>query len=248
MSSDFADRRSGTVAGRQANGETSAAPCGGAAAAGRSSPASRPGAAPGPGRPKYQPWPSVAPSARAVARCSVGLDALGEDDGAGALGVGVDRVHDLRDRRPGAVLHERRSSLTTSGEQQRQEGQRHRVGADVVDGDAPAEGADALDGAQQLGRAGGQGPLGDLQDDPQLPGRALGDGEQVVQRRAVEHLGLDVDEHGQRRQQALRRPRRGRRRRGRSRRARPAARPSRAAANSRSGRSSGPSGPRASAS
>ena len=104
---------------------------------------------------------------------------------------------------PGRSCTRRRSSLTTSGREQRQEGQRHRVGADVVDRDAPAEGADALDGAQQLGGPGGQGPLGDLEDDAQLAGGALGDGEQVVERGAVEHLGLDVDEHRQRGQQTL---------------------------------------------
>ena len=105
---------------------------------------------------------------------------------------------------PGALLHQPQVQLDDVGRQQREEGQRHRVGADVVDGDAPAEGAHALDGAQQLRRPGGEGPLGDLQDQPQLPGRVGGDGEQVVQRRAVQHLGLHVHEHRQRGQQALR--------------------------------------------
>ena len=131
------------------------------------------------------------------------LDAFGEHERAGPLGVGVDGVHDLRDRRAGTLLHEPQVELDDVGGEQREEGQRHRVGADVVDGNSPADAPNALDGAQQLGRAGGQGALGDLHDDAQVAGRALGDGEQVVQRCAVEHLRLDVDEDGQRGEQAL---------------------------------------------
>jgi hypothetical protein len=93
--------------------------------------------------------------------------------------------------------------LTTSGPQQRHEGQRQDVGTDVVQCQAPAEVADPLHGAQQVRRARRQRPLGDLQHDPQLPRGALRDRQQVVQRRAVQHLRLDVDEQRQRRQQPV---------------------------------------------
>ena len=122
------------------------------------------------------------------------------------------------------------------------------VGADVVERDAPAELADPLDGAQQLRGPGGERALGDLQDDAQLAGRGVGDGEQVVQRRGVEHLGLDVDEQRQRRQQALRDGAAEGGGAADARRARPAGRPRARRRTARSGRASGPSGPRASAS
>jgi hypothetical protein len=126
------------------------------------------------------------------------LDALGEHHRAGALGVRVDRVHDLGDRGAGAFLYQPQVQLDHVGAQQRHERQGHRLGADVVHRDAPADRADPLDRAQQLGRAGGQCPLGDLQDHPQPARGGLRDGEQVLQGRAVEHLRLDVDEQGQR--------------------------------------------------
>jgi hypothetical protein len=131
------------------------------------------------------------------------LDALGEDEGAGPLGVGVDGVHDLGDGRARTLLHQAQVELDDVGSEQREEGERHRVGAHVVDGDPPAQRPDPLDGAQQLGRACGEGPLGDLDDDAQVLGCAVGDGQQLVQRSAVEDLGLDVDEDGQRGQQIL---------------------------------------------
>jgi hypothetical protein len=80
------------------------------------------------------------------------LDALGEHECAGPLGVRVDRVHDLRDRRARPVLHQAQVQLDDVGGEQRQERQGHGVRADVVDGHAPAQAADALDGAQQLAR------------------------------------------------------------------------------------------------
>ena len=129
------------------------------------------------------------------------LDALGEHERAGLLGVGADRVHDGGDRRAGQLLREPQVQLDHLGAQQRHERQRRRVGADVVERDPPAEPADPLDGAQQLGRTCGERALGDLDDDAQLARGALGDREQVVERRGVEHLGLDVDEQRQRRQQ-----------------------------------------------
>jgi len=131
----------------------------------------------------------------------LGLDPLREHDRAGPLRVGVDRVHDLGDRRAGPLLHQPQVELDHVGAQQRQEGQRHRLGADVVHGDAPAEAAHPLDRPQQLGRARRQRALGDLQHDPQLSRRLLGDREQLGQRSGAEHLRLDGDEHRQRRDQ-----------------------------------------------
>ena len=131
------------------------------------------------------------------------LDALGEQHRAAGLGVVVDGVHDLGDGRARALLDQAQVELDDVRAQQRHEGQRHRVGADVVERHAPADVAHPLDGAQQLGRAQRQRPLGDLHDDAQLAGGRLRDREQVVQRGGVEHLRLDVDEQRQRREQPL---------------------------------------------
>jgi hypothetical protein len=87
--------------------------------------------------------------------------------------------------------------------QQGQEGQRQRLRADVVHRDRPAQRADPADGAQEIGGAGRERALGDLQDDPQLTRSRSGDGHQVVERSGVEDLRLHVDEQRQRREQPL---------------------------------------------
>ena len=130
------------------------------------------------------------------------LDALGQHQRSGGLRVGVDGVHHLRHARAGAALDQAEVELDHVGAQQGHEGQRERLGAHVVDRDAPADLAHPVHRAQQLGRAVGQGPLGDLHHHPQLAGSVGGDGQQVLQGGAVQHLGLDVDEQGQRGQQA----------------------------------------------
>jgi hypothetical protein len=131
------------------------------------------------------------------------LDALREHEGAGALGVVVDGVHDLRDGLPRTLLHQAQVQLHDVRAQQRHERERQRLGAHVVERHGPAEGAHPLDRAQQVGRTGGEGALGDLEHHPQLAGGRLGDGEQVLERRRVEHLRLDVDEQRERGQQPL---------------------------------------------
>ena len=97
----------------------------------------------------------------------LGLDAFGEHDSAGAFGFGVHGVDDRRDVRAGVVLDQRQVQLDHVGLDQRQQCQRRRVGADVVQGDAPTQLADPGDGLQQLRGLAGQGPLGQFQHDGQ---------------------------------------------------------------------------------
>jgi hypothetical protein len=132
-----------------------------------------------------------------------GLDPLGEDARPLALGIGVDRVHDLRDGRTRPVLDQAQVELDDVGPEQGHEGQRQGVRADVVQGHPPAQVAHPRHRAQQVGGALRQGALGDLQDDLQVAGRDLGKCQQVDQGRAVEHLGLHVHEQRQRRDQPV---------------------------------------------
>ena len=122
------------------------------------------------------------------------------------------------------------------------------VGADVVEGDAPAEVADPLDGAQQLRGPGGERTLGDLQDDPQLAGARRRRWRAGRPRGAVSSTSgstLTNTVSGASRPCSTAPRKAAARQTSSSSASRPA---SRAAANSASGRASGPSGPRASAS
>jgi hypothetical protein len=88
------------------------------------------------------------------------------------------------------------SSLTTSGPQERQQGERAPVRADVVEGDPPAPGAHPLDEREQLGGLRGDRALGDLVDDPQPVAGKAEDGLVLRRALAVGDLGLHVDEQG----------------------------------------------------
>ena len=125
------------------------------------------------------------------------LDALAHQQRARLLGVRVDGVHDRGDLRTGALLDQAQVELHDLGPKQGHEGERARIGTHVVDREGPAVLADAVGRAQQLCRTGGDAALGDLEHHRQMARRGDRDVEQVVQRRAVEHLGLDVDEDGQ---------------------------------------------------
>ena len=125
----------------------------------------------GPGRPKSQPWPKRAPRARAIVELLLGLDALGEQDGAGALGFGVDGVDDRGDRGRRVLLDEPQVELDDLGPDEGHQRERAVVGADVVQRDRQAEGAQRLDAGEHLGGTVGQGALGELEDDVELADR-----------------------------------------------------------------------------
>jgi hypothetical protein len=121
------------------------------------------------------------------------LDPLGEDGGARLVGVGADRAHDRGGLGAERLLDEAHVELDDVGAQERHEGDRAPVGTDVVECEAPAAAAQGRDRAQQLGRAVGEAPLGDLGDDGQLARGALQRGRGDV-RHGVEDIRLDVHE------------------------------------------------------
>ncbi len=126
------------------------------------------------------------------------LDALREQHGSGPLGVRVHGVHDFRHRGTGSLLDQAQVQLDDVRAQQRHEGQRQVVGADIVEGDPPAGCAQPLHGREEFRRSGSDRPLGDLEDDVQLAGRGVGDRQQLVERGGVQHLRFHVDEQRQR--------------------------------------------------
>jgi hypothetical protein len=67
-----------------------------------------------------------------------GLDALGQDDGVGPLGVRPDAVDDVGRLGGGAALQQPHVQLDQVGADEWQHGQAGRRGADVVQGHAPA--------------------------------------------------------------------------------------------------------------
>ena len=101
------------------------------------------------------------------------LDALGEQDGAGALGLGVDGVDDRGDRGRGVLLDEPQVELDDLGGDERHQRERAAVGADVVEGDRHAGPAQGVDAGEHLGGAVGQRALGELEHDVELLARPL---------------------------------------------------------------------------
>ena len=131
----------------------------------------------------------------------LGLDPLGEQDRAGALGLGGDGVeHARRDRRGAARLDQGHVELDHVGREERHQRERALVDADVVERDPAAALAQPRDGGEHLGRAVGERALGELDDHAQAPGAQVG---LVGQRRVVAQHGggLDVDEQRERRRQ-----------------------------------------------
>ena len=107
------------------------------------------------------------------AQVVLGLDPLGEDQRAGPLRLGVDRVDDFGDLLRGAVVQQFQVELDHVGAQERDQGERARVGADVVEGDPGAAPAQVLGQRDQVGGVVGEGALGQLDDQREAVQRVL---------------------------------------------------------------------------
>ena len=129
------------------------------------------------------------------------LDALGDDQGVGPLGLGPDGVDDMGRLGGRPALEQAHVQLDQVGADEGQHGQAGRRGADVVEGDAPAGPAGLGDGGQQPGRVAGHGPLGHLDDHPQAVLAELDGRTQIVGAGDAEGDRLGVDEQGQGRDQ-----------------------------------------------
>ena len=125
------------------------------------------------------------------------LDALGDDQGVGPLGLGPDGVDDMGRLGGRPALEQAHVQLDQVGADEGQHGQAGRRGADVVEGDAPAGPAGLGDGGQQPGRVAGHGPLGHLDDHPQAVLAELDGRTQIVGAGDAEGDRLGVDEQGQ---------------------------------------------------
>ena len=139
---------------------------------------------------------------------------------------------------PGPLLHQAQVELDDVGAQQRHEGQRHRRRRRRRRARCPSRASRTRSTVRSssAGRAASARSV-ISRTTRSSPGAPSAMRQQVVERGGVEHLGLDVDEHGQRRQQALLDRAAEGRGAAEPRRARPAGPAARAAANSRSGRS-----------
>ena len=212
-------------------------------------PASGPGAAPHPALPERR-----AEGAGPIARCCLVLDALGQHQRPRPLVLGGDRRDDrgLVARRARRWIR-LRSSLMTSGSMNGSRASRAHVGAEVVQRDPAARRrrCPALAMRNSSAGAGGDGPLGDLEDEVQLRSGRGPTGRRAragTARRS--RSGSQVEEQrGAAPQPRPPAPRRTAATRQAQSKLAPPVPPTPAVANSRSGRSSGePSGPRASAS
>ena len=218
-------RRGGARAGRAA------------AACGRQ----RPGAA-------VEPALAVAGAERAGGRrVRLGLDALGQHEGAGALGLGVDRVDDAAIAGDGRSWTSRRSSLMTSGSRNGISASERGSAPTSSSAIAQAGRAQALDaGSISAGRSVSARSVSS--NTMSSRARAASSSSAHAAGRRVERRGLDVQEQaGGRRRPASSAPRRAAARHAHS---SSVTTPGRAGGGEqRAGRSSGvPSGPRASAS
>ena len=125
----------------------------------------------------------------------LGVDPLGQHGGEALLGLGADRGDDPRHVLGLAVAQQPQVELDHVGIEHRHQRERARVGADVVERDAPAEPAQLRERAQQRLRALGQRALGDLHDEREAGARRVG---QVV----LERARVGVDEQAERRAEA----------------------------------------------
>jgi hypothetical protein len=124
------------------------------------------------------------------------LDPFGEDDRAGPLAVRHDGRHDRRLIRRRPLAHQRHVQLDDVGRQEREQRERRRVGADVVEGDAPSTVTCPLHQPEQFGRPAHEGPLRQLQDHAQPDARRPEHGRRIGRPRRAERLGFDVHEQG----------------------------------------------------
>jgi len=124
----------------------------------------------------------------------LGLDALGDHGRARALGLGTDRVEDVRhpDRR--TLAYQPQVELDHVGAQQRHQRQRPVVGADVVERDPDACTAQVADRANQGRRLGGERALGDLDDRLDAFGQQARSALDLLGAAGIQGLGLHVDE------------------------------------------------------
>ena len=163
------------------------------------------------------------------------LDAFGQQDRAGAFGLGIHRVHDRGDRGGRVLLYETQIEFDHVRGDERHQRERAPVSADVIERDPESESAQSLDAGEHLGRTIGQCALGEFDDHVEL---ALGTLKQSVRWRGVGASIVDGSTLTNRlvRRPASRAPRRAAARQAQS---SSATIPTvRAAANSRSGRSS----------
>jgi hypothetical protein len=144
--------------------------------------------------PEEPPLPERRAHRERQAALVLALDALRQDQGAGALALGGDRGDRGRRLRRRALLQQAAVEFHHVRPHHRQQREGARVGADVVERDAPARRAGTREQVDQLRRARGGRARRDLEHHREVAARHRRGAVEAVERRARDAVRLDVDE------------------------------------------------------